>query len=376
MASRTSKGKHSVQTEKEICKLRQENVNLRKVLDELSSQMCKPYDSENNNVLLKRILALETLREENSQLILARDQEIASLRQQLWSNSSDIVASLHAQLKQQREDAETKERHFQSLKQETETVKNKLVAVSTKCQNLQIRENQSINVNGPADSRNTALIQDQLKDALEKNQQWLIYDQQREAYVKTVLVKLHQLQQQLNQAKEALSQEEKNAHCAEKQAEETRQQYEKLVDELEEERDARQQTLTEHYQGRKELDKERLRSAELLQQIQASAKELKEVKHDNQYLQRQLHKLLRELRKANEKVARLESEKAEEETPPELTASGKPEKTYRERPQSFPSPSREYSLLDESFLECPNCKAQYSTSRHRELLVHIDECLD
>ncbi|XP_062864676.1 centrosomal protein of 55 kDa-like isoform X2 [Trichomycterus rosablanca] len=354
MASRTSKGKHSVQTEKEICKLRQENVNLRKVLDELSSQMCKPYDSENNNVLLKRILALETLREENSQLILARDQEIASLRQQLWSNSSDIVASLHAQLKQQREDAETKERHFQSLKQETETVKNKLVAVSTKCQNLQIRENQ----------------------ALEKNQQWLIYDQQREAYVKTVLVKLHQLQQQLNQAKEALSQEEKNAHCAEKQAEETRQQYEKLVDELEEERDARQQTLTEHYQGRKELDKERLRSAELLQQIQASAKELKEVKHDNQYLQRQLHKLLRELRKANEKVARLESEKAEEETPPELTASGKPEKTYRERPQSFPSPSREYSLLDESFLECPNCKAQYSTSRHRELLVHIDECLD
>ena len=39
------------------------------------------------------------------------------------------------------------------------------------------------------------------------------------------------------------------------------------------------------------------------------------------------------------------------------------------------SPSRVGNLLDESFLECPKCRASYPTSQHRELLAHIDYCL-
>lgn len=39
------------------------------------------------------------------------------------------------------------------------------------------------------------------------------------------------------------------------------------------------------------------------------------------------------------------------------------------------SPSKITNLLDESFLECPKCRAHYPTSRHRELLAHIDFCL-
>lgn len=39
------------------------------------------------------------------------------------------------------------------------------------------------------------------------------------------------------------------------------------------------------------------------------------------------------------------------------------------------SPKRT-NFLDESFLECPKCKAQYPTSQHRELLAHIDFCAD
>lgn len=39
------------------------------------------------------------------------------------------------------------------------------------------------------------------------------------------------------------------------------------------------------------------------------------------------------------------------------------------------SPSKLTNLLDESFLECPKCRATYPTSRHRELLAHIDFCL-
>lgn len=59
----------------------------------------------------------------------------------------------------------------------------------------------------------------------------------------------------------------------------------------------------------------------------------------------------------------------------EPSAYTKLEKASRESQQSFGSPPRAHSLLDESFLECPNCRAQYPTSRHRELLVHIDQCL-
>lgn len=38
--------------------------------------------------------------------------------------------------------------------------------------------------------------------ALEKNQQWLTYDQQREAYVQSVLARLVESEQQLAQAKQ------------------------------------------------------------------------------------------------------------------------------------------------------------------------------
>lgn len=38
------------------------------------------------------------------------------------------------------------------------------------------------------------------------------------------------------------------------------------------------------------------------------------------------------------------------------------------------SPSKLTNLLDESFLECPKCHTPYPTSRHRELLAHIDYC--
>lgn len=42
--------------------------------------------------------------------------------------------------------------------------------------------------------------------ALEKNHQWLVYDQQREAYVKAVLEEKYQLEQELHQAQKALPQ--------------------------------------------------------------------------------------------------------------------------------------------------------------------------
>uniref|UniRef100_A0A3B4DEU8 TSG101 and ALIX binding domain-containing protein n=1 Tax=Pygocentrus nattereri TaxID=42514 RepID=A0A3B4DEU8_PYGNA len=443
MASKFLRGKTvekspSPQTQREIGQLREENADLKKTLDELGRQKGAPSDSENSK-LLERILALETLREKNSQQILSRDQEIASLRQQLRPDTAEVVAGLQAQLNQQRHESEMREKLFQSLKQETEEVKNKLAAVSAKCQDLESRQEQA---------------EEHLKDALEKNLQWLAYDQQREAYVKAVLERTCILEQQLNQANEALQQKDKEASSEGRlQAMETQRCYEELLRsaraELEEERERvaqgrrllsqlqqqceerqrevlemRQQLQAVHLSCKNELkeerrhierlraeldgvtarlEDERLRSAELRQQvleslmdvfhpsvlrqgnnylfthpqIQLSAKDLEDEKRDNQHLQRQLHKILKELRKAKDRVARLECENAQREPPSsELRAYSKVEKACKEGQQSFISPTRAHSLLDESFLECPNCRAQYPTSRHRELLVHIDQCLD
>lgn len=46
-------------------------------------------------------------------------------------------------------------------------------------------------------------------EALEKNQQWLVYDQQREVYVKGLLAKIHELQQKPETAAHSLPQETK-----------------------------------------------------------------------------------------------------------------------------------------------------------------------
>ncbi|KAL6466379.1 hypothetical protein MHYP_G00241830 [Metynnis hypsauchen] len=432
MASKFSRGKTgekspSPQTQREIAQLREENAYLKKTLDELGRQKGAPSDSENNKLLERR--------------------------QQLRPDTAEVMAGLQARLNQQRHESETREKLFQSLKQETEEVKNKLAAVSAKCQDLENRQEQaeSGTADGQTTTRDASVIQEHLKDALEKNLQWLAYDQQREAYVKAVLERTCILEQQLNQANEALQQKDKEASSEVKQAMEAQRCYEELLHsahaELEEERERvaqgrrllsqqqqqceerqrevvemRQQLQAVHLSCRKELkeegrrverlcaeldgvtarlEDERLRSAELQQQvnllqkslltqheeqkrmsvleeqIQLSAKDLEDEKRDNQHLQRQLHKILKELRKAKDRVARLECENAQREAPSsELRAYSKVEKACKEGQQSFISPTRAHGLLDESFLECPNCRAQYPTSRHRELLVHIDQCLD
>ncbi|MCJ8749138.1 hypothetical protein PDJAM_G00172720 [Pangasius djambal] len=111
-------------------------------------------------------------------------------------------------------------------------------------------------------------------------------------------------------------------------------------------------------------------------QIQLSARDLEDEKRDNQHLQWQLHRVLKVLRKAKDKVAILESEKAQRETSSSVSNACTELESVPKDPKSFSSPTRAHNLLDESFLECPNCRAQYPTSRHRELLVHIDQCFD
>lgn len=61
------------------------------------------------------------------------------MRQQLRAEGGEVVASLQNQLDQKKQEAEHREKLFQNLSQETEDLKNKLVAVTEKCQILEKR---------------------------------------------------------------------------------------------------------------------------------------------------------------------------------------------------------------------------------------------
>uniref|UniRef100_A0A672JFT7 Centrosomal protein 55 like n=1 Tax=Salarias fasciatus TaxID=181472 RepID=A0A672JFT7_SALFA len=431
---KSSSGSSTSKAEAELDKVRKENAHLRKKIDELAKRHIKPPDSDKSK-LLERILSLETLRERNNQQLLVKEQELEAVRQQLTAKGGEVVASLQAQLEQRRKEAEQRDALFQNLSQETENLKNKLATVSARCQSLETQV-----VNG----QDMTLIQEQLKDALEKNQQWLMYDQQREAYVQSVHARAMELEQQLTQAKQEAGSEGETSQ-AELQAQ--KEQVTRVQDELlalqrkygekraelssllgkHEEKskaleDAQMQLQAERLGNRHaaceerkvsseradrmraeleaadaRLEEERKRSAELLlqvltssllrkflfiskrdsQQIQLSAKDSENEKIDRQSMQHQLHKVLKELRKARDQIAKLESAKQPNARFSEPTSYSRLdfERLTIDSPPGPTSPSKVTSLLDESFLECPKCQASYPTSRHRELLAHIDYCL-
>nr|XP_057917694.1 centrosomal protein of 55 kDa isoform X2 [Doryrhamphus excisus] len=476
-------GSSASKAEAEVEKVKRENAHLRKKIDELAKRHIRPPDSDKSK-LLERIVSLETLRERHNQQILVKEQELEVVRQQLKAEGGEVVAALQSQLDQRRKDAEQRDLQFQTLSQETENLKNKLATVSARCQSLETQAG-----NGQTPPADLALVQDQLKDALEKNQQWLVYDQQREAFVQSVLARTHELeqqqQQQLNRGakqqdaaatneaasgrseketqlvKELEKQLERTQHELQTQKEQNIQrcadvqhqseQVAKLQEEMsslqrrfdakcdelvflqrkykdcgKELEGARAQLQTERLSNRHavseerqvsseradrmraelesadfRLEEERKRSAELLlqinllqksllsqnedqrrtaaleQQIQLSVKDFENEKLDRQSVQHQLHKVLKELRKARDQIAKLESAQPNSRFS-EPSSYSKLELEYLaiDDPRSPASPSSKAGgLLDESFLECPNCRAHYPTSRHRELLAHIDFCL-
>ncbi|XP_008275805.1 centrosomal protein of 55 kDa isoform X2 [Stegastes partitus] len=441
-----------------------------------------------------RILSLETLRERNNQQLLVKEQELETARQQLSAKGGEVVASLQAQLEQRRREAEQRDALFQNLSQETENLKNKLATVSARCQSLETQV-----VAPPAD---LALVQDQLRDALEKNQQWLVYDQQREAYVQSVLARSMELEKQLAQGKQEQPKQEASSEAPassagpekesqlkshyeqlmlglQKDLENQKDQVSRTHQELSEQREqtmkaqvalqsqreqvtraqeemsalqrqhdekcsqlssflrkyeekskeleeAKMQLQAERLSNRHavseerhvsseradrmraeldnmeiRLEEERKRSAELLlqvnmlqksllsqneeqrriaaleQQIQLSAKDFENEKIDRQSMQHQLHKVLKELRKARDQIAKLESAKQPNARFSEPSSYNRLEfeRLTIDDPLGPTSPSKVTNLLDESFLECPRCRAPYPTSRHRELLAHIDYCL-
>ncbi|XP_037319567.2 centrosomal protein of 55 kDa [Pungitius pungitius] len=482
--------------EAELEKVRKDNAHLRRKVDELTKRQVKPPESDKLK-LLERILSLETLRERNNQQLLVKEQELETMRRQLSARGGEVVASLQAQLEQRKKEAEQRDALFQNLSQETGNLKNQLATVSARCQSLEAQA-----ANGQLPPADLALVQDQLRDALEKNQQWLTYDQQREAYVRSVTARTQELEQQLAQQQQTRREAPSDAEGApadsasakkevelkthyeqllrgvqkdleEKEEQVTRRQQELSVQreqassahaELQSQREAvaglREETsaLQRRYESKcgdlsallvkyeeksreteelkmrlqaerhgnrqsaceerkalsersdrmrlelenmeVRLDEEKKRSAELLlqvnmlqksllsqneekrrlaameQQIQLSAKDFENEKIDRQGMQHQLHKVLKELRKARDQIAKLESAKQPNArfSEPGSYSNFEFGRLSIDDPPGPTSPSKVANLLDESFLECPKCRAAYPTSRHRELLAHIDYC--
>ncbi|XP_068168756.1 centrosomal protein of 55 kDa-like [Antennarius striatus] len=372
--------------EAEVERITKENV--RRKIDDLSKKHKNSPEYERTK-MLERILHLETLQERNQQQFLVKEQEVEALRQQLTAKEGEVVGSLRLQLEQRRKEDERRDMMFQNLSQKTENLKNR-------CQSL---EEQVANELAPPGDVVSA--QDQLRDALEKNKQWLVYDQQREAYVQLIVARSVELEQQLAEAKkqqtnaEGSSFQEKNDELEVKM----QLQAERLSNRHEASEEKKVDKMAAELKNVKiRLKEEKKRSAILLLQVdmlqgsllgqeeeqsriaaleqQISATDFENERTDRLTMQHQLQKMLKELHKAQSRLSKLESAK---QTDTRLSEPSSHNSLALDRldisgPRA-PTSLRKYSsLLDEIFMTCPKCQKPYLARHYTELLTHIDDC--
>ncbi|KAM7016175.1 centrosomal protein of 55 kDa [Passerculus sandwichensis] len=422
---------------------KREGAAPRRSMEELATGKGRTTEPERSE-LLQKILLLEKEKEKYNHLLGEKDREIQNLKDKLRSKTkTSEVSFLQNQLEEKTKEAERREQLLCSLSEEINRLKCNLSAVMAKCSDL---ENEASG-NFQEAATNSTEIERQLKDALEKNQQWLLYDQQREAYVRGLLGRIFELEQkaeivsqqesksnseghpqeekqeccdqlfltakrdpeterrtitqlrsELNELKKtyqetqgemmslnALLQSQRRAEMKTQENENTmkekaqrlEQENETIKEQLREEKEKSEDLLCQVQLLRKSLlrqEAEHTRIALLEQQIQICTTDLENGKLDRHNLKLELNHVLKELRKAKEKITRLEPLKLREsghmESQEDLQAVfDKKLTTYDRSP-----PLKHSSCLDESFLECPRCKVLYPTSQHRELLAHVDFC--
>ncbi|XP_039994734.1 centrosomal protein of 55 kDa-like isoform X4 [Xiphias gladius] len=393
MASSKCKGflrkKRKSELDMVVRSLRKENAYLKKTLSDLSRQHSEHYK------LVERFLSLESVRLESPQQLVAKDEKTALPSEQLskkGGNPKDVV-------------------RISGYATETEEIKNKL--------------------------------------ALEKNKQWLEYDQQREAYVRAIMARMLWLEKQLNEANQARSQQHNEDHSDEKgRIRQMQEHYERLLQKakdklkvLKEQVDITQQNLiiTQNwYKGREmeveelkqqlqteqisrksatedhhcsedeeqqlrdeikelqcRLDEEKRRSAsfelqanlaqkfmlnrhyadqekiaDLERQIKISSQDLADEMQDCSYLKKQMVRVLKMLQKTKDHLTK--QSKRDQQDCNSSEATHPPSQLSRDSLMS----STHSSLLNESFLECPSCQAEYPASQYRELMNHLEICLD
>ncbi|XP_045926883.1 centrosomal protein of 55 kDa-like isoform X2 [Micropterus dolomieu] len=396
-----------------VSSLRKENAYLKKTLVELSRQHSEHYK------LVERFLSHQTVRLESCQQVTSKDEKRALPSEQLSEKDGALMHVVSMRRK----------RSISSYCREIGEIKNKLVSVATRCQYLE---------------NNVAR-----KKALEKNKQWLEYDQQREAYVRAIMARMLWLEKQLNEASQARSQQHNEDHSDEKeQLKRMQEHYERLLqkakDELEvlreqvdvtqqnliitqkwcDERESEVEELKQQLQTEKmsrksapedhrcsedeeqwlrdetkdlqcRLDEEKRRSAnfelqssvfqkfmlnrhhadqkkiaDLERQIKISSHDLEDERQDCSYLKKQMVRVLKMLQKTKDHTTKQSKRDQRDQSTGE--AAHPP---YLPSRDSF-TYSPHSSLVNESFLECPSCRAEYPASHYRELMNHLEICLD
>uniref|UniRef100_A0A8C6ZQM2 Centrosomal protein of 55 kDa n=1 Tax=Nothoprocta perdicaria TaxID=30464 RepID=A0A8C6ZQM2_NOTPE len=424
----------SPRAEEELERRRRDSAALRRGAEELAEGKSNMTGPERER-LLEKILSLETEKEKNNRILGQKDKEIQNLKDKLKSKTKNSeVSSLLSQLEEKTKEAEKREQLLNSLSEEMDRLKCNLAAVTAKCSELenragtfqpsQVSTEQAVmdSTGSPTDLNE---VENQLKDALEKNQQWLLYDQQREAYVRGLLGRIFELEQK----SEVIYHQHVTETSAEGPLQEKQKYYDQLLLSAKSDLETERRTITllkselnELKKKYEETQREIISLNALLQSQQVvemktlenenkiKGDKLQRLKEENEIIKEQLreekkksdgllsqvqllHKSLLKQQEEHTRIALLEQQiqmcttDFENEKLDRQNLQHQLNKVLKELRKAFyypfeekmtvydTSPSLKRSnLLDESFLECPRCKMQYPTSQHRELLAHIDFC--
>ncbi|KAM3605910.1 uncharacterized protein V6R79_006954 [Siganus canaliculatus] len=336
-----------------VSSLRKENSHLKKTLAEMTRQ-----HSEHNK-LVEKFLSLVTVKLESCQQPAAKSENMVLVSEQPRKNER------------------------------------------------QCRDMAALTVDFPTNeqaSNNIRELQKRLTDALEKNKQWLEYDQQREVYVRALLARMLGLETQLNEAKQALSQQHKGDNSDEKERlNQMQEHYERLlqltrgeVEMLREQVSMAHQILTVTQKWCKERQVE---VEELKQQLdnERNSRKMEEddqfsPEDEDQWLRDETKELQRRLDEEKRRSAVLEQQaRFCQQFLENRHQAGEEQITVLERQReqqdhdlregahssgevALASPHS--SQLNESFLECPNCQTEYPASHYRQLMNHLETCVD
>ncbi|KAM8859838.1 centrosomal protein of 55 kDa-like isoform 5-T5 [Spinachia spinachia] len=239
----------------------------------------------------------------------------------------------------------------------------------------------------------------QMDVGLEKNEEWLECDEQREAYVRATLARMLWLEKQLNEANKARLQQNNEDHSyavirEEEKFSQMQQHHERLLREAEDKLKVlrenfktieRKLIMTENLCQKREREVEKLKQQLQTESMsrtgsrgndQCCEDEERWLSAESEDLQCRLDEekprlsgfeLQKLLLNGQEKIAELERQRDQQGH-----TSGEAASLFSRDSLSWPPPG---NLLNESFLECPSCRAEYPVSQHRKLMSHLEVCL-
>uniref|UniRef100_A0A0D9R1U4 Centrosomal protein of 55 kDa n=1 Tax=Chlorocebus sabaeus TaxID=60711 RepID=A0A0D9R1U4_CHLSB len=230
-------------------KLKGEIAHLKTSVDEITSGKGKLTDKERHR-LVEKIRVLEAEKEKNAYQLTEKDKEIQRLRDQLKARYS--TTALLEQLEETTKEGERREQVLKALSEEKDVLKQQLSAATSRIAELEsktsaLRLSQSIVCPGCflLLNSNIRILSIELSKALEKNQQWLVYDQQREVYVKGLLAKIFELEKKTETAAHSLPQQTKKPESEGYLQEEKQKCYNDLLGSAKKDLEVERQTITQ-----------------------------------------------------------------------------------------------------------------------------------